>query len=51
MPPKEFVPTTDLGSAELARLQRLSEPTSLETDEDVRGRLEKRADRNNRVGR
>ena len=52
LPPAEFQLTTDLSAAEQAMLDRQSNPTSAtETREVTRARLEKRAAKNDRVGR
>lgn len=52
LPPAEFQLTEDLSAAELAMLDRQASPTSTAETRDVtRARLEKRAARNDRVGR
>ena len=48
-PPKEF--QQELDSAQTAALQRMTDPNSTETEDDVRARLEKRALKNDTVGR
>lgn len=52
LPPAEFQLTEDLSAAELAMLDRQSSPTdTAETRDVTRARLEKRANKNDRVGR
>jgi len=52
LPPAEFQPTEDLSAADLAMLDRRSSPTdAAETRDITREALEKRARRNDTVGR
>lgn len=52
LPPAEFQVTEDLSAAQLAMLDRQSVPTDPSDDrEAVRGRLERRARKNDIVGR
>lgn len=52
LPPAEFQLTEELDAAQRAMLDRMASPTSTAETRDVtRARLEKRANRNDRVGR